>query len=107
MILFSEILGVQEILEEGHYLEVLRYIVNSPWKKRFYNFSPRQGPKFLDFIDNRLLNYIPSGFRICFPLFWRIFFRLGSNLMAPLSSDQVGIAMKTWKEFNSSFSQLF
>ena len=40
-----------------------------------------QGPTFWDFIDSRLLNYIPSGIRICFPLFWGIFFPLGSNLI--------------------------
>ena len=36
-----------------------------------------QGPTFWGFIDSRLLNYIPSGIRICFPLFWGIFGGLG------------------------------
>ena len=40
-----------------------------------------QWPTFWDFNDNRLLNYIPSGIRICFPLLWKIFFQLGSNLI--------------------------
>ena len=33
-----------------------------------------KGATFSDFIYYRLLNYIPSGIRICFPLFWGIFF---------------------------------
>ena len=37
-----------------------------------------QWPTFWDFYDTRLLNKIPSGIRICFPLLWRIFFQLGS-----------------------------
>ena len=40
-----------------------------------------KGATFSDFIDNRLLNYISSGIQIHFPLFWRIFFQLGSNLI--------------------------
>ena len=40
-----------------------------------------KGATFSDFIDYRLLNYIPSGIQIHFPLFWRIFFQIGSNLI--------------------------
>ena len=38
-----------------------------------------QWPTFWDFNDIGLLNYIPSGIRICSPLLWRIFFQLGSS----------------------------
>ena len=38
-----------------------------------------QGPTFWDFIDSRVLNYIPSGIRICFPLFWGILLVLGPS----------------------------
>ena len=40
-----------------------------------------KGAPFSDFIDNGLWTYIPSGIQIHFPLFWRIFFQLGSNLI--------------------------
>ena len=36
---------------------------------------------FSDFIETRLSNYKPLAIRISFPLFWRIFFQLGSNLI--------------------------
>ena len=36
-----------------------------------------QWPTFWDFNDTRLPNYIPSGIRSCFPLFWGIFLGLG------------------------------
>ena len=42
-----------------------------------------QWPTFWDFIDTGLLNYIPSGIRICFPLLWKIFF---NQVLAPSSS---------------------
>ena len=32
-----------------------------------------KGPTFRNFINSRLLNYIPSAIRICCPLFWGIF----------------------------------
>ena len=35
---------------------------------------------FFGLFDTRLLNYIPSGIRICFPLFWGIFLGLGPNI---------------------------
>ena len=38
-----------------------------------------QGPTFWDFIDSRLFNYTTSGIQICFPLFWGIFWGLGSS----------------------------
>ena len=40
-----------------------------------------KGAPFSDFVEYRLLNYIPSGIQIRFPLFWGIFFQLGSNLI--------------------------
>ena len=40
-----------------------------------------KGATFSDSIDTRLLNYIASGIKIRFPLFWRIYFQLGSNLI--------------------------
>ena len=40
-----------------------------------------KGATFSDFFDNRLLNQIPSGIKIRFLLFWRIYFQLGSNLI--------------------------
>ena len=49
------------------------------FKKGFVIFL--KGAPFSDFIDNGLWNYMPSGIQIHFPLFWRIFFPLGSNLI--------------------------
>ena len=40
-----------------------------------------KGATFSDFVDCRLLNYIPSGIQICIPLFWGNFFQLGSCLI--------------------------
>ena len=40
-----------------------------------------KGAPFSDFIDYRLLNYMPSGIQICIPLFWGNFFQLGSSLI--------------------------
>ena len=40
-----------------------------------------KGAPFSVFIETGLWNYIPSGIEIHFPLFWRIFFQLGSNLI--------------------------
>ena len=45
----------------------------------FVNFL--KGATFLDFIDLELSNYIPSAIQICIPLFWGIFFQLGSSLI--------------------------
>ena len=56
-------------------LKIGAYVLNSPQKRSFVIFL--QWPAFSDFFDTRLLNYIPSGIRICFPLFWGIFFVLG------------------------------
>ena len=49
------------------------------FKKGFVIFL--KGATFSDFIDTRLLNYIPSGIQNRFPLFWRIYFQFGSNLI--------------------------
>ena len=49
------------------------------FKKGFVIFL--KGAPFSDFIETELWNYIPSGIQIHFPLFWRIFFQLGSNLI--------------------------
>ena len=49
------------------------------FKKGFVIFL--KGATFSDFIDTRLSNYKPLAIRIRFPLFWRIFFQLGSNLI--------------------------
>ena len=49
-------------------------------KKRGFVIFLQQWPAFSDFFDTRLLNYIPSGIRICFPLFWGIFLGLGPNI---------------------------
>ena len=38
-----------------------------------------KGAPFSDFVDFRLLNYMPLGIQICIPLFWGIFFQLGSS----------------------------
>ena len=40
-----------------------------------------KGATFSDFIETRLSNYKPLAIRIHFPLFWRIFFQIGSNLI--------------------------
>ena len=40
-----------------------------------------KGATFSDFIETRLSNYKPLAILIRFPLFWRIFFQLGSNLI--------------------------
>ena len=49
------------------------------FKKGFVIFL--KGATFSDFIDNRLLNYLPSGIKIRFPLFWRISFQLDLSLI--------------------------
>ena len=58
-------------------LEVMKQI--HLFKKGFVIFL--KGAMFSDFIDARLLNCISSGIKIRFPLFWRIFFQLGSRLI--------------------------
>ena len=40
-----------------------------------------KGAPFSDFVDYKLLNYMPTGIQICIPLFWGIFFQLGSSLI--------------------------
>ena len=40
-----------------------------------------KGAPFSDFVDYRVLNYMPLGIQICIPLFWGIFFQLGSILI--------------------------
>ena len=40
-----------------------------------------KGAPFSDFIETGLSNYKPLAIRIRFPLFWRISFQLGSNLI--------------------------
>ena len=40
-----------------------------------------KGAPFSDFVDYRLLNYMPSGIQIFIPLFGGIFFQLGSSLI--------------------------
>ena len=47
-----------------------------------------QWPTFWDFNDTRLLNYIPSGIRICFLVSWRVFFNL---VLAPSSSALLAV----------------
>ena len=49
------------------------------FEKGLVNFL--KGATFLDFIETGLLNYKPLAIWIRFPLFWRIFFQLGSNLI--------------------------
>ena len=49
------------------------------FKKDFVIFL--KGATFSDFIETRLWNYKHLAIRIRFPLFWRIFFQLGSNLI--------------------------
>ena len=49
------------------------------YKKGFLIFL--KGATFSDFIETRLWNYKPLAIRIRFPLFWRISFQLGSNLI--------------------------
>ena len=46
-------------------------------KKDFVIFL--KGATFSDFFETRLSNYKPLAIRIRFPLFWGIFFQLGSN----------------------------
>ena len=48
-----------------------------------------KGATFSDFIDDRLLNYIPSGIQIHFPLFWGIFFQLGSSVIKQCKTQKV------------------
>ena len=40
-----------------------------------------KGATFSDFIESSLSNYKPLAIGIRFPLFWRISFQLGSNLI--------------------------
>ena len=47
-----------------------------------------KGDKLSDFIDYRLLDYIPSGIQIHFPLFWSIFFQTSSR-SAPLNIKDI------------------
>ena len=49
------------------------------FKKGFVIFL--KGATFSDFFETRLLKYKPLAIQICFPLFWGIFFQLGSNLI--------------------------
>ena len=49
------------------------------FKKGFVIFL--EGATFLDFIETSLSNYKPLAIQIRFPLFWGIFFQLGSNLI--------------------------
>ena len=49
------------------------------FKKGFVIFF--KGATFSDFIETGILNYITSGIHNRFPLFWRIYFQLGSNLI--------------------------
>ena len=49
------------------------------FKKGFVIFL--KGATFSDFIETRLSTYKPLAIPIRFPLFWRIFFQLGSNLI--------------------------
>ena len=49
------------------------------FKKRFVIFL--KGATLSDFFYTRLSNYVSSGIQIHFPLFRRIFFQLGSNLI--------------------------
>ena len=49
------------------------------FKKGFLIFL--KGATFSDFIETSLSNYKPLAIGICFPLFWRIFFQLCSNLI--------------------------
>ena len=50
------------------------------FKKGFVIFL--KGATFSDFTETQLSAYKPKAIRICFPLFWRIFFfQLGSNLI--------------------------
>ena len=58
-------------------LEIMKQI--HLFKKGFVIFL--KGATFSDFIETRLSNYKPLAIRIRFPLFWRISFQLGSNLI--------------------------
>ena len=49
------------------------------FKKGFLIFL--KGATFSDLIDNSLFNYKPLAIQIRNPLFWGIFFQLGSNLI--------------------------
>ena len=40
-----------------------------------------KGAPFSDFLDLGISSYIPSGIQFCIPLFWGIFFKLGSSLI--------------------------
>jgi len=40
-----------------------------------------KGAAFSDFFETRQLNYITSGIQNRYPLFWRIYFQLGSHLI--------------------------
>ena len=57
-----------ELMEQNHLLKI-----------GFVIFL--KGTTFSDFVDYRLLNYIPSGIQICIPVFWGKFFQLGSSLI--------------------------
>ena len=49
------------------------------FKKGFVIFL--KGATFSDFFETRLSNYKPLAIQIHLPLFWGIFFQLGSNLI--------------------------
>ena len=57
------------------------------FKKGFVIFL--KGATFSDFIDTRLLTYITSFIQNRFPLFWRIYFQLGSNLIKYIVPSQI------------------
>ena len=61
-----------------------------------------KGATFLDFIDLGLLNYIPSAIQICIPLFWGIFFPLGSSLVKLWVANN-----KCMKHVNMTFLKFF
>ena len=71
-------------------LELMKQIHH--FKKGFVIFL--KGAKFSDFIETRVYIYKPLAIRNRFPLFWRFFFQLGSNLIKQWSQSSVFIFSK-------------
>ena len=57
------------------------------FKKGFVIFL--KGATFSDFFETKLSNCKPLAIRIRFPLFWGIFFQLGSNLIKKCSGNNI------------------
>ena len=74
------------------------------FKKGFVIFL--KGATFSDFVETRLSNYKPLAIWIRFPLFWRIFFQLGSNLIKQCTVWKKSLSANARKSANGRKSVL-